>query len=255
MHDLESYRADPKKYHEEAAICDAGAFQKIAKSRRSIRRFTSEPIPPEVTRACIDLALEAPNSSNLQSWEFHWIRTPALKEELAHACLDQAAARTAAELIVCVARRGTWRRNAPMIAAQLEREGLPTATTLAYYRRLVYILYTVGLGSFLAPLKWLVLTIVGIFRPMPRGPLTKSDLRVWTVKSCALACENLMLAYRAHGYDTCPMEGYDDRRVRRLIKLPRDAEIVMVIGAGRRSKGGVYGPKLRLDASLFVFEH
>ena len=30
----------------------------------------------------------------------------------------------------------------------------------------------------------------------------------------ALACENLMLALRAYGYDSCPMEGMDSKRIK-----------------------------------------
>ncbi len=253
--DLEQFRKDPKTYHEEPEICDPEAFAQVLRSRRSIRRFSDEKIPDSVTQECLDLALEAPNSSNLQAWEFHWVRQPALKAQLVKACLDQSAASTAAELIVCVARTATWRRNAKLVAEQLKRDGLPTSTTLAYYEKLVYLVYPTGPLSLLAPFKWLLFTVLGWFRPMLRGPLTTKDRAIWAIKTTALACENLMLAYRAHGFDTCPMEGFDALRVQKLLRLPADAHIVMVIGAGRRTKGGVYGPKLRLPRQLFVFEH
>lgn len=254
MKDVSAYRGDPKSYHEEAPICDPQAFAEIVRSRRSIRRFAPEAIPDAIVNSCLDLALEAPNSSNLQSWEFHWVRDPGRKKKLAQACLGQAAARTAAELIVCVARTGTWRRNTRLVAEQLQREGLPTPTTLAYYQKLVYLVYQTGPFSILAPFKFLTMTVLGWFRPMVRGPLTQKDRAIWAIKTCALACENLMLAFRAYGYDSCPMEGFDDVRVRRLLKLPRDAHIVMVIAAGKRIPGGVYGPKLRLPRTYFIFE-
>ena len=254
MSELQKFKSDPKSYHEEAPPCDVAAFRQVLQSRRSIRRFTPEIIPEEVTRDCLALALEAPSSSNMQTWEFHWVRTPELKSKIAHACLGQPAASTAAELIVCLARPKLWRRNAPLVAAQLERDGLPTSSMLLYYRRLVYIVYSVGFASLLAPFKYLLFSAIGLFRPIVRGPLGKGDLRLWAVKSAALACENLMLAFRAHGYDSCPMEGFDKKRVRRALRLPRDAEIVMIVSAGRRAKGGVYGPKLRLDSKLFLFE-
>lgn len=254
MDKIEAFRARPKDYHEEAEPCDPEALNRIIVSRRSIRRFTAEAIPPEVVNACLDMALQAPNSSNLQTWEFHWIRSPNLKQSIAKACLGQAAAMTAAELIVCVARTGIWRRNAPLIEQQLKKEGLPTKSTLAYYRQLVYWVYSVGPLSFLAPFKYLLLTVIGWFRPIIRGPLTKKDQAIWAIKSAALACENLMLGLRAYGYDSCAMEGFDAHRIRRIIDLPRDAHIVMVLGAGRRAQGGVYGPKLRLPRSMFIFE-
>lgn len=254
MDSIQSFRSRPKDYHEEAVPCDPNALTQIIRSRRSIRRFTEEPIPPEVMQACFDLALAAPNSSNLQTWEFHWIRNPEMKKNLAEACMGQAAATTAAELIVCVARTQTWRRNAQLVAQQLKKEGLPTRTTLAYYRSLVYWVYSVGPWSLLAPFKYLLFTVIGWFKPIIRGPLTQKDQAIWAIKSTALACENLMLGLRAYGYDSCAMEGFDAWRVGKLLNLPTDAHIVMVIGAGRRAKGGVYGPKLRLPRELFIFE-
>ena len=90
---------------------EAIQFQKLVEGRRSIRLFDGTPVPEEVIQNCLDIALLAPNSSNLQPWEFHWVRTPEKRTNLNKACLSQAAANTAAELIVCVARTQTWRRN------------------------------------------------------------------------------------------------------------------------------------------------
>jgi nitroreductase len=50
------------------------------------------------------LALLAPNSSNLQPWTFYVVQNPTKKKQLVKACLNQLAAKTASELIVCVAR-------------------------------------------------------------------------------------------------------------------------------------------------------
>jgi nitroreductase len=74
----------------------------------------------------------------------------------------------------------------------------------------------------------------------------------WAVKSSALACENLMLAFRAAGYDSCAMEGMDEVRVRRALGLGSDAIVTMVIGAGRRRPGGIYGPRIRLPRERFI---
>ena len=60
---------------------------------------------------------------------------------------------------------------------------------------------------------------------------------------------------RAHGYDTCPMEGMDSARVKRLLGLPKAAQITMVISAGKRAEGGVYGARSRFDKVHFVHRH
>ena len=61
-----------------------------------------------------------------------------------------------------------------------------------------------------------------------------------------------MLAFRAHGFDSCPMEGFDSTRVKKLLDLPKEDVITMVISAGKRAPNGVYGPRIRFDRKLFV---
>ena len=76
----------------------------------------------------------------------------------------------------------------------------------------------------------------------PREPIGWADMRVWAHKSTALSAAHFMLAMRAEGFDTCPMEGMDSKRVKRLLNLPRRAEICMVVSAGRRTaKRGLRG--------------
>ncbi len=233
---------------------DWNEFKKVVETRRSVRVFDGTPIPEADVREALDLALLAPNSSNLQPWEFYWVRTPGKRAALVTACLSQPAAKTAAELIVCVARTGTWRAmRARMLEAFAGRKGVP-ASAVDYYRKLVPLAYTSGPFGIAARLRGLAMFGLGFFRPVPREPASAAELTTWAVKSTALACENLMLAFRARGWDTCPLEGLDSRRVRKLLALPGDASVVMVIAAGKRAPQGVYGPRLRFDRALFIKE-
>ncbi|MGE0632015.1 MAG: nitroreductase family protein [Pseudobdellovibrionaceae bacterium] len=250
---LSSLRS-PKEYHEDAADVSAQEFIKIVESRRSIRRYASDPIPETVVRECLRLAYLAPLSSNLHTAELYWVRNPEKKKLLAEYCLGQPAATTAQELVVCVARTDTWRRNAKWMVKALKERGLPTASTIKYYEKLIPIVYTTGPFSIFAPIKWIIFTAMGLMKPMVRDPLGNSGLQKWAIKSASLVCENLMLAYRAFGFDSCPMEGFDEKRVKKLLGLPRGAHVVMVISAGKRTKGGVYGPRIRLDQEHFIFE-
>ena len=246
----------PEIAHVERAIeTNSDEFEKVVRSRRSTRVFTDEKIPEEVMRECLDLALLAPNSSNLQPWEFYWVRNEEKKQELARFCLSQPAATTAQELIVCVARLDTWRQHRQMMLEALEASefGIPESA-LIYYRKLVPLAYGQGPFYLFGPIKKLLFHLLALGKPMPRGPAGKGDMRVWAHKSTALACENLMLSFRAFGYDSCPMEGIDEKRIRRLLGLPRGAEICMVISAGKRADNGIYGHQIRFDKSLFVFE-
>lgn len=241
-------------YHEEAPVTDFSAFRKVVQSRRSVRVYEDRGIPEDVVRECLDLALLAPNSSNLQPWEFYWVRDPEKKKKLARLCFNQPAARTAPVLIVCVARTGQWRGVAREMKEILTRENAPKSA-VAYYERLVPLAYgMMGPFGIFSPLKWLLFTILGLFRVVPRDPVSPWGMKVWAHKTVALACENLMLAFRAAGYDSCPMEGFDEWRIRSLLRLPLDAHVTMVVSAGVRKRGGVYGRRLRLPPSRFVFE-
>lgn len=243
------------KHVERAIETNSDEFEKVVRSRRSTRVYSDEPIPESVVRKCLELATLAPNSSNLQCWEFYWVRDPARKQQLVKLCLGQPAAATAQELIVCVARLDTWRRNSKMILAHLESDeaNLPEAK-LHYHRKIVPLAYGHGPFYIFGPLKKLLIAALGLFRIMPRGPASKADMRVWAHKSTALACENLMLSFRAFGFDSCPMEGMDERRVQKLLGLPLAAEVCMVISAGKRAKHGIYDQQFRFDPSLFIFE-
>lgn len=242
-------------YTETPPEIDAEEFLKTVTSRRSVRVFDGSAIPTVVVEHCLDLALLSPNSSNLQPWEFHWVRSRDKKAELVRLCLSQPAARTAAELIICVARTRTWKTNRlKMLETFARSDQKVPESAKAYYKRLVPLVYSQGFFSLWGYLKKVFFAVRGLFTPTPREPTSHADMRVWAVKSTALACQTLMLSFRAYGYDTCPIEGFDSAKLRRLLKLPRDAEIVMVIAAGKRAGNGVYGPRIRFERELFVKE-
>jgi len=232
---------------------NATEFRKLCEARRSVRKFTKEAIPDSVVDDCIDLALLAPNSSNLQTWEFYRLKDPKIKGDVVHACFSQPAAATAAELIVCVARPDHWRLHCKLMLEEFKKQPMPTPkAAIMYYSKLAPFVYTVGFFNVLTPFKWLLNTTIGLFKVVPREPISSFEISTWAHKSCALACENLMLAFRAHGYDTCPMEGYDSKRVKKAMNLSGNAEIVMIVGAGKRDDGGVYGPRIRFERSRIV---
>lgn len=234
---------------------DPAEFEKVVRNRRSVRIFDGSPVPENVVRKCLELALLAPNSSNLQCWEFYWVRSPEKKAKLVQLCLGQNAARTAAELIVCAGRIDNIQAQGKQMLKALNGTGLKIPQAVRdYYGKVVPLAYASGPFSVLAPFKWLAVTLAGFFRPTPREPLGKGDLRLWSAKSSALACENLMLAFSAHGFDTCPMEGLDSSRVKKMLGLPRSSVITMAIAVGKRAPDGIYGPRVRFPAGQCVHE-
>ncbi|MGM0767288.1 MAG: nitroreductase family protein [Pseudomonadota bacterium] len=226
-------------------------FRKVVRSRRSIRRFTDEAIPGAVLDDCLELATLAPNSSNLQPWEFFVVQSPELRGKLAKACLNQNAARTAPVLIGIVARTDTWRAHARQALKEWPEDKLPGIVE-KYYTRIAPIHYNQGPFGLLGLAKKTAGLFVGLSRPVPRGPYSPTEMKIWATKSTALAAENLMLALRAHGFDSCPMEGFDECRVRKLLKVPRKGLVVMVLAAGRRAENGVYNQQYRFDKRQLI---
>ena len=90
-------------------------------------------------------------------------------------------------------------------------------------------------------------TTVGLFRPIVRE-VSECDMRVVVHKTCGLAAQTFMMAMANEGYDTCPLEGFDSRLIRKALKLPRGSEVNMVISCGvRRPDGkGIRGDRFRV---------
>jgi nitroreductase len=84
-----------------------------------------------------------------------------------------------------------------------------------------------------------------LFRPIYRE-IRNSDMRIVAHKSAGLAAQNFMISMAAIGYDTCPMEGSDTLRIKKILNLQRGAEITMVIGCGIRDEKGIYGSRFRV---------
>lgn len=236
----------------EAPECDPETFARVVQARRSVRIFdTTVEVPEGVVEQSLDAAMLAPNSSNLQPWEFYWVRSPEIQHPLVRLCMSQPAARTAADLVVFVARTKTWRRNARAIYRQLSQDPTVPESALRYYRLVCPMIYTQAANLF-SLIKWAVFNGQALFKPLPRQPNFTSGMRMWAAKSVSLAAATFMLSVSSHGYDTCAMEGFDGPRIKRLLRLPRDAEVMMVVAVGKRTANGVYGKQLRLDRSWFV---
>lgn len=241
-------------YREPAIEADAQEFQKVIDSRRSVRVFKDEPIPEEIMRKCLGNALLAPNSSNLQPWGFYWVRDPEKKKKLAKICMGQSAATTAQELVVCVAKMNQWEKIKNQMIAEFDKKGGVPKGAYTYYRKIVPLAYNQGPLGLFGLVKKVLFFFQGLSKVTPREPTSYQDMRVWAHKTTALGCENLMLSLRAYGFDSCPMEGHDSKRVKELLGLGKGNDICMVISAGKRAENGIYSERVRMPENQFIFE-
>lgn len=229
-------------------------FFSVIERRRSIRRYTDKPVPESVVRKALQAAVLAPTSSNAQVWNFYWVRSLEKKKKLVEACLSQSAARTAQELVVIVASPHDWRRSWKQNVNFVKSLPRPPKGVVTYYESLFPMLYRWDPFGILAVLRTVLFFVTGLFRPITRGPATKRDIQEVCIKTAALAAENFVLAISAQGFSTCMMEGFDETRVKRLLKLRRSERVVMVISVGEETEHGTWGPRFRIPLEQVVHE-
>ena len=78
---LSQYRAYPEKEMKRRAA----QFYADIRRRRSVRDFSSRPVPREVIEDCLRAAGTAPNGANMQPWHFVVVSDPAVKRQIREA--------------------------------------------------------------------------------------------------------------------------------------------------------------------------
>ena len=219
--------------------------------RRSVRIYDPEKtIDTKKVKYCIEQATLAATSSNLQLWEFYHITSPEMKKQVALNCYNQPAAKTAQELVIPVVRLDLWRKriqaNVDFIQSNVKtpEDEKKIKGALTYYQKIIPKLYR-GTSYWIGLVQKIKVSLDGL-RKVSYREVTASDLRVVGHKSTALAAQNFMMSMAAQGYDTCPMEGFDSQRLKKILGLPKKAQISMVIGCGIRKPDGVYGKRFRI---------
>lgn len=229
--------------------------------RRSVRVFKKDGLDADKVKECIHLASLAPTSSNMQLWEFYHITSTDVLTKLSGACFNQSAAKTAQQMVVVVARKDLWKKrvqsNIEFLKSQYGNKPHSEYTkrekfALNYYQKIVPTLYFDFIGI-LGALKYISFQAIGIFKPIYREA-RRSDMRIVAQKSAALAAQNFMISMAAINYDTCPMEGFDSLRVKKILKLPNSSEINMIIACGLRDETGVYGERFRVPFEEIYFK-
>src|SRR5580704_6793484 len=94
-------------------------FETLAKSRRAIRNFKSDPVPMELLERLIEIARWAPSGYNLQPTHFVLVTDPAVKSALIPACLKQRQVAEAPAVIVVTGDKRVVEKNfTDVIAAE-----------------------------------------------------------------------------------------------------------------------------------------
>ncbi|WP_372622466.1 nitroreductase [Falsiroseomonas sp.] len=187
-------------------------------SRRSIRGFRPDPVPRETLEKILAAASRAPSGSNIQPWHVR-VTMGAEKARLsaalraAHAAGEKGAReyhyypRAWREPYLARRRATGWGLYALLGIGRGD-----TARMSAQHGR--------NYEFFGAP--------VGLFFTMDR------DMEIGSWLDCGMFLQNVMLAARGHGLDTCPQAAFCDYHhiVRRELSLPEDRILVCGMSLG-----------------------
>lgn len=168
-------------------------------SRRSIKQFDAgHRLSAAETERLYRNARLAPSSFNIQHPRFVRITDPQLRARIRLLAFDQPQVTDAAELVVIAADVQAWQKAPQRYWRHAGDKAPPIIDSLlAFYRG--------------------------------RDWLQRDE----AIRSGAFAAQNLMLTARELGYDSCPMIGFDIDAVGRLIGLPADHVVVMMVAVGR----------------------
>jgi nitroreductase len=229
----------------------------LISQRRAVKLFEPVEISKDLRQQILNAARHAPSSFNLQPYRFYWVESDVKKATVAKLCLSQKPAETASALIVAVADLKSL-----SVTSQDQLEWMRTSNfteeKIRDYERkakIGRILFKPGPFGIFAAIKWALFRLLNLRMVIGMPPLFQQDLFKWATKSTSLACQNLMIAAEALGMNTCPMEGFDNRRLSRYLDLSdRHHEIVMVVALGKKSGDYNELPQWRrpLDATVTV---
>lgn len=225
--------------------------------RRAIKVFESADIPEGLREQILNAARYAPSSFNSQPYKFYWVQSAANRLAVARLCLGQKPAVTASALVVAVADLGSLSATTQAQLEWMRRANFAEDKIRNYEwtAKIGRILFMPGPFGIFAAIKWALFRLMNLCKVIGMPPLFRQDLFKWATKGTSLACENLMIAAEALGMNTCPMEGFDGRRLSDYLGLSRrQQEIVMVIAIGKKSPTYNEPPQWRrsLDATVTV---
>jgi len=169
-------------------------------SRRSVKRFDPDHrMSAAEEERLLKAAMCSPTAFNIQHWRFVVVRDPELRQQLREASWGQAQVTDCSLLVAVGGDIRAWARD----PARYWRDA-PEAVR----DQLVPMILKFYDGD---------------------DQLARDEAQ----RSCGMAAQTLMLAARAMGYDSCPMDGFDPKQVAALLRLPDDHLISMFVAIGK----------------------
>lgn len=191
------------------------------RDRRATPSFDGAPIPASDLRQILDAGLHAPSGYNMQPWRFVVVQGEEQKRRLRAASYNQAKVEEASAVIVACGDRDGWRKDLPEML-RLGRLGGMTEGYAAQAESTV---------------------------PAYLSGFTEDQMNAWLNKQVMLAFTSMMLMAEVLGYDTAPMEGFEQHKVCETLKLPMSYWVVALLAIGH-----LKGPD-KFDGGRFDMAH
>lgn len=205
-------------------------FEHLVRARRATRHFKPDPIHDELIDRIVEAARWSPSGYNLQPTHFTVVTDAALKDKLYRACMDQRQVREAPAIVVLSGDKRVAQHHFEDVL-RCDRE---IGCIDSNYETLLRKVVPLAFGQGPAGVGWLwkaaLVPPVRMFKPIPSIPAVHK--RFWVTKQVMLAAMTLMLAAQAAGLASLPMEGFDEGRVKRLLRIPRWHVVPVVIPIG-----------------------
>jgi nitroreductase len=220
----------------------------LLRTRRSVRHFRPDPVPPEILDRLLEAARWAPSGFNLQPTHFVVVTDPDVKAKLCHACAGQPQVREAGATVVFAGDRRAADHHLDRVLRQDLDAGAinaPYAQKLRWGVPLLFNEGPLGLGRFW---KAALSAVVGRFKVLP--PFQAVDKNYWLGKQVCLSAMAFMLAAQAAGLATCPMEGFSERRVRQALNIPPSHLVVLAVPVGYPDDSTPKKTRLPLDGRV-----
>jgi nitroreductase len=191
------------------------------RDRRATPSFDGEPIPASDLRQIVDAGLHAPSGYNMQPWRFIVVQQPEQKKRLRAASYNQAKVEEASAVIVACGDRDGWRKDLDEMLRLGRAGGMPES-------------YAAQASNSV---------------PAYMSGMSYEDMTGWLNKMVMLAVTSMMLMAEVMGYDTAPMEGFEQQKVCETLRLPMSYWVVALLAVGRLS-----GPD-KFDGGRFDMSH
>jgi nitroreductase len=209
-----------------ANVMEKTLSQAIAQ-RRATPSFDGSPIPSEDLKKILEAGLQAPSGYNMQPWRFIVVRSEEQKRRLRAASFNQAKVEEASAVIVACGDADGWRSGDLEEMLRLGREG--------------------GM-----PENYAEQAKVNIPNYLSNHP----NFAMWLNRHVMIAFTTMMLMAEVLGYDTAPMEGFEQEKVREVLKLPLSYHVVALLAIGHlkgndKFQGGRFSPSRLVFAEEF----